>query len=311
METLLNNAYSASYTGYLKNMNQQLAAISVAVSGLPSEITKSLAANTGTPPAVKPESPPLESGPQFKLLPQLNSDDFKNVVHWKPEAYHLLRKGIKSKDEGEDSADADDPIAGTSATSSKPSEAKISTLCCFMEDENGVQLPESKKAAARKKAAGFWLKLYNKGIVPQTYGNADIDLREEFIAIMENTFPWLCYCEDHWKSEQVWHNNYTTWYSNQLKKTARRERVVREKAAREKAAAEGRVIDVDTDESGIQDNQEKPSKRPQVDGEAREPKRRRVEEDTVIPPPPPPPPAMVTTKRLRVRSSISPDYILH
>ena len=112
-------------------------------------------------------------------------------------------------------------------------------------------------------------------------------------------------------------NNHANWYRNQLKKTANqaaeagkevRERAVRERAVREKAATEGRVININTDESGIQGNQKKPSKWPRVNGEAREPKRRRVEEDVATPPPTP---AKTTTKRLRVRLLIFPDYVLH
>jgi len=109
-------------------------------------------------------------------------------------------------------------------------------------------------------------------------------------------------------------NNHANWYRNQLMKTANQAaeagKEVRERAVREKASTEGRVININTDESGIQGNQKKPSKRPRVDGEAREPKRRRVEEDVAIPPPPPAP-AKTTTKRLRVRLFILPDYVLH
>jgi len=280
-------------------MNQQLTAISTGINDLPSNIAKSLA-NIKTSPPVKPESPPSDPEPKFPTLDQFDFRDYKEVVFWKQKQYLALRKKVGHKLEGNDK-DVDIPNPAINEGSFKSKE-KVSVLSCFMEDKNGVQISESEKSAAREKAKAFWLKLVGKGMGPLSYDRADIDIREEYIGLMEWSFPWLRFCEDHWKAKQIWRNNITTWTKSLGGSTGKQ--VEKEEA---KAAIEGEVIDIDTDESDVQDGQEKPSKHPQVDGKTRERKRRRVEEDTTTPPPAP---ATITTKRLRVRSSISPDYIL-
>ena len=98
---------------------------------------------------------------------------------------------------------------------------------------------------------------------------------------MKKVFPWLRYCENHWKASMIWQNCLAL--SNAIEEDARI------KAAEKKAAAEGEVIDVDADDDVGQDGQEKPSnsKRPRIDGEASEPKRRRVQNDKPAPSPDP------------------------
>ena len=178
-----------------------------------------------------------------------------------------------------------------------------------MEDKNGAPIPESQKSAARAKAKGYWLKLFNNGIAPSSHGKADIDIKDSYIALMEDAFPWLHYCKNHWKCEQIWRNHYSYWYGNTLK-LERKKAVAREKAAMEKAAAEGKIIDVDASDSNSQESQERSSKRPRVDEEMSETKHRRVDE-VELTPPPRPAPTKVTAKRARVRLFTLPDYIPH
>ena len=320
MRTLLNNSYSTQYQQFLGGMNQQLATIATGIADLPSNIAKSLA-NVGTSPSTTFDPSPIESKPRIsKLLPQLDRKNFQNVVHWEQTLYNRLRKKAKSAEE-DDESDTEDTTPGTSATSSDSSGKKVSTLSCYMEDENGVVFRRSQQDAARAKAKGYWIKLWNKGQAPPSHGHLDIDINEEYIAIMEDTFPWLRYCENHWKSEQIWRNHYSNWYSGKLtdekekaekaaKEKAEKEKAEKEKAEKEKAAkeaAEGEVIDVDADSSHTQGES---SKRRQVDGETSKPKRRRVEEVESTPPrpveeaqstPPRPVATKITTERLRVR----------
>ena len=272
-------------------MSQQLTTITSRLDDLPSEIIKTLA-NTGTPLSVAPDSSPSGSGSKVVVPPQLDRKDFPDVVHWTQVHYNALRKVPKSKGVSENSPNGNDPTPGTSTASSRNSNIKTSTISCFMEDKNGVPVSESEKDAARAKAKGFWIKLLLREQAPPTYCQASIDIQDEYVALMENNFPWLRYCENHWKAAQIWKNHYSDWHVKALRKIA-------EKAAKEKAA-KGEAIDVDADNDNSQDNQSLPSKRPQVDGETTNPKRRRMEED--LPPTPPhPTPTKITTKRSRVR----------
>ena len=293
-------------------MNQQITAVAAGINDLPSNIARSLA-NTTTSPLASSDSSDSDSKPRIiKLLPQLDRKKFLKVNHWTQEIYLARRKNVKSE-EAEGSIDPDDPEPGSS-------EVKVSTTSCYMEDENGAQLPESQKAAARTKARTFWIKLFKAGKAPPSHGKLDIDIKDEYIALMEDSFPWLRYCENHWKSDQIWRNHYSDWLRKAIeaKEKAEKEKAAKEKAEKEKASAEGEIIDVDADNGN---GQEEPSswsqvdsktsepKRRQVDGEMSKPKRRRVEEDEHVPPRPKP--TKITTERLRVGLLISLGYMFH
>jgi hypothetical protein len=145
---------------------------------------------------------------------------------------------------------------------------------------------------------------------PPSHREVDVDINTEYIVLMENAFPWLRLCENHWKSEQIWRNHYTGWLGGAIRRAEKAKAKVKAKAAKEKAGTEGEVIDVDADADNGQSGREKLSKRPREDGEASEPKRRRVEEAEPAPPPRPAP-TRITTGRLRVRPNIFPNYVLH
>jgi len=290
-------------------MNHQLATIATGINNLPLNITESLA-DVRTSPHSTSGPPYTEFKPRVSnLLPQLDRKNFQKVVHWEQGLYNRLRK--KANATGDEDSDVDDALPKTLSKSGK----KVSTLSCYMEDENGAPISNSQKDAARAKAKGFWNKLWDRGQAPSSHGTVDVDTNESYIALLEDAFPWLRYCESHWKSEQIWRNHYTQWFQGREEKAAK-EKAAKEKAAKEKAAKEkaagGEIIDVDANSSDGQDSQEKSSKRPQVDGEASEPKRRRVEEDADESlPPPRPEPIKITTNRLRVRLTIFPCYILY
>ena len=287
-------------------MNQKISDIATKIDDIPSILAKHLADVMTTLPATPTDPHLLSSGPKIVVPPQLNRKDFPKVVHWTQGYYNSLRKATKAEEEAVESLGSDAPMPGSSKRSCKKSGQKgVSTLSCFIEDKNGEQIPEDTKDAARAKAKAFWVKLFNRGIAPPCHGEADINIQEGFQAHMENAFPWLRYCENHWKTDQIWRNHYSDWYRTkknaEAKEKAEQEKAAREKAAREKAAAEGEVIDVDTDSPGSsQEVQEGSSKRPRVDDETSEPKRCRVEEVQSTPPSRPTATKKITPKRLRV-----------
>jgi len=312
--TPLYGVSSTSYNDSINGMHQQLAAIAAGINDLPSNIAKSLA-SIWTTPSTTSESLPTAFVPNSTLLPQLDRKKFPGVVHWEQGLYNSLRKkkldsNDYDDDDDEDEDDEDDgSVDNTTSSRTSAKSSKVSTTSCYMEDEHGVQLSKTQKDAARAKAKGFWIKLFSKGIAPSSHREVDIDINTEYIALMENSFPWLRYCENHWKSEQIWRNHYTGWLRGAIR---RAEKEKAKKAAAQKAAAlaEGKVIDVDAVVDKSQNGQETASKRPREDGEMSKPKRRRVEEPESTPPPHSEA-VTITTERLRVRSLIPSDYMLH
>ena len=294
----LNDLSSSSYNNFLKNMDQRLATITTGINDLPSNISKSLP-DIGTTPSDTPKQPLPNSASRVAVLPNLDRKDFPNVVHWDQGHYNSLRKGCKPEDNNEG---VPTPEASTSSSSSG---GKVSVISCFMEDEHGRPISEAQKTSARAKAKHFWNGLFDDGVAPLSFCKLDVNTREAYIALMEDSFPWLRLCENHWKSEKIWHNHYSDWLK---KRVAGKEKKEKKKAAK---AAVGEVIDVDADASNnSQVGPERPSKRPQADGETNKPKRRRVEVESPLPSPHPAP-AKITTNRLRVCSFILSDYILH
>jgi hypothetical protein len=293
--TLLNNVTSMTQTGLLNNMNQQLAAIAAGIKDLPGLLAASIANAQPAPSASN--SSISSSKPRVELLPRLDRNDYPRVAEsWFQEPYLDKRKNGKAKlEEGEDAMDFDD--------------TKVSITSSYMVDENGEQVPETDKWAARAKARGFWNELFQEDKAPPNLGGAGLDLQDEYILIMEKAYPWLRLCDNHWKSLQIWRNHYTGWLLGAKRRAAEEAAKKAAEEAAQKAAAEGRVIDVDATDSDSQDGKLKGKRRQQGDEEVNDPKRRRVE-DPELASPSRPVPATITSKRRRVCTPVPPNYIL-
>ena len=157
-----------------------------------------------------------------------------------------------------------------------------------MEDENGEEVPESTKEAVRMTARAFFELLLENDRAPTVWGSAPVDIRNEYLCVMETNYPFLRYCQDHWKALKVATNSYSQWLSNSTSRTA---------ATKGKRRARSEVIDVDADEddSGEASNRPKDteedapgtSKRPRVGGDRSAPPSR-------------PPPTKVSAQRRKV-----------
>jgi hypothetical protein len=300
--TLLNNVTSMTRTGLLNNMNQQLAAIAAGIKDLPGLLAESIVNAQPAPSASN--SSISSSKPRVELLPQLDRNDYPMVAtSWFQEPYLGKRKNGKAKlEEDEDAMDSDD--------------TKVSITSCYMVDENGEQLPETDKDAARCKARGFWNQLFREERAPPKLSGACLDVVDEYILVMEKAYPWLRLCANHWKSLQIWRNHYTGWYRAAKRRAEEAAKKAAEEAAKKaaeeaakKAAAEGMVIDVDATESDSQDDNLKGKRHQRGAEEANDPKRRRVE-DPEPASPSRPVPATITSKRRRVCTPVPHNYIL-
>ena len=281
-------------TGLLNNIHQQLAAIATGIKDLPVLLATSIA---NAQPAPSASNSSISSyKPRVELLPQLDRNEYPMVAtSWFQEPYLDKRKNGKAKlEEDEDTMDFDD--------------TKVSITSSYMVDENGEQVPETDKWAARAKARGFWNELFQEDKAPPNLSGAGLDLQDEYILIMEKAYPWLRLCDNHWKSLQIWRNHYTGWLLGAKHRTAEEAAKKAAEEAAQKAAAEGMVIDVDA-ESDSQDGNLKGKRRQRRDEEVNNPKRRRLE-DPEPGSPSRPVPATITSKRRRVCTPVPPNYIL-
>ena len=144
------------------------------------------------------------------------------------------------------------------ATDSEDDEAKpkTSVLSSYMVGEDGAPVSRSTMDAVRQEARLYYFLLLGNGKAPHVWGEAPIDIRNELLYRLETAFPFLRYCENHWKAKKVATNSYSQWKNYRTKKME--------------------VIDVDTDDEetlkrprGIEGDVAGPSKRARIEKTAR------------------------------------------
>ena len=220
-----------------------------------------------------PKPTGLLSGAMFTRLPlpQLPRKEFPKVKHWDKTGYNSSRKAGKS-------GVKDDPEIQEGK--------KASILSSYMEDENGDQVPEETKVAARETARAFFHLLDVNNRLPPTWKALSIDAKNEYLYLMESAHPFLHLCENHWKADRIAINSYSQWSGKPSDVTGGQN------------VDDAEAADVN---AGNSDNHNKLPKRPRAeDGEKKHPKRPRVEEVRSTPQP-----AKITSQRQRVCKSLS------
>jgi transcription termination factor Rho len=153
------------------------------------------------------------------------------VRHWDPEEYLGCRKGGKRG--GEDLVATDKPTS--------------SILSSFMEGEDGSQVSDKTKMAAWRSAKGFFEQLLKDNSAPAAWGSAPLSIQHELINILETGFPFLRFCEGHWKANQVATNSYSQWYQHAINHKAAVKAKKLRKATEDDDQAQ--VIDIDSSEN--------------------------------------------------------------
>ena len=173
-----------------------------------------------------PDPPPI--GPATLIfnrrpLPQLSSTDFPKVKFWFVSGCRKF--GMAEKDSQADTEGWD--------------KKKESIPSRYMEDENGNPVPEERGNAARARAQAFFELILEHGRAPVAWGSVAADIRDELYYILETEFPFLRYCQGHWKSFRIATNSYSQWYGLVL------EHAAAAKAKKAKQLVDPEVIDVD------------------------------------------------------------------
>ena len=63
-------------------------------------------------------------------------------------------------------------------------------------------------------ACTVWLSIAKNKSLPATWGQADIDVRQQYCNEMGSCFPKLRLCDLNWKAEQIATDNYPSWFNN-------------------------------------------------------------------------------------------------
>lgn len=92
-----------------------------------------------------------------------------------------------------------------------PEDPDAPATCAYMEDISGNIVPPATRRAVSQDAKAWWQAKFNKGVRLTVLSGVDWYVRKEFRHDMEEAHPWLRYCADHWKADQVWRDKFSKW----------------------------------------------------------------------------------------------------
>jgi hypothetical protein len=64
----------------------------------------------------------------------------------------------------------------------------------------------------RDHARRIWRGLWSRGLAPRTWGATTQEVQDAFVCSMEERFPVLQFCNNHWKAQAIATANYSQWY---------------------------------------------------------------------------------------------------
>ncbi|KAJ3899661.1 hypothetical protein F5879DRAFT_1059289 [Lentinula edodes] len=92
-----------------------------------------------------------------------------------------------------------------------------STGLWWLQDTNGNSLDTHTISHVQEMSKCVWQRLKVQGRAPPRFLNADIDVINEFNHYMINMFNFLGFCDNNWKTRQIFVIDYPSWYSKHVK----------------------------------------------------------------------------------------------
>ncbi|KAJ7663622.1 hypothetical protein B0H17DRAFT_1211557 [Mycena rosella] len=81
----------------------------------------------------------------------------------------------------------------------------------FIEDSDGQSPSDAKIRQIRKWSYKFFYSLQSRGLAPPVWGQVSLEARRDFRSAVEKEFTDLCFCDGHWKVDQVGTIVYSSW----------------------------------------------------------------------------------------------------
>jgi hypothetical protein len=88
----------------------------------------------------------------------------------------------------------------------------------FIEDETGVVIDGFRVTAIRRFARELWAGLNSIGKAPKTWGKVDAAVAAQYRNEMEQKYPELRLCDNHWKADLIATLGYPSWSNSHLEK---------------------------------------------------------------------------------------------
>ena len=133
-----------------------------------------------------PEPTSMAPAIDIPLVPQ--QENFCNIKHWGPELYHAIRH-----QRGDIPAEGD------------------RTSYQFMEDTSGNVVPAYTRRQVSRDVKYFFQKMHTPTRLLAPLRRLDWDIHSDFHTYIEEKYPWLRLCDNHWKADLLWTINWTGW----------------------------------------------------------------------------------------------------
>jgi hypothetical protein len=82
----------------------------------------------------------------------------------------------------------------------------------YVKHADGKMVDGSMATEIRDQARKIWRGLWSQGLVPRTWGATTHEVENAFFHLMEEHFPVLQFCDNHWKAQAIATANYLQWY---------------------------------------------------------------------------------------------------
>jgi hypothetical protein len=137
----------------------------------------------------------------------------------------------------------------------------------YVEHADGKMVDGGMVTEIRDHARRIWRGLWSRGLAPRMWGAATQEVKDAFIRSMEEHFPVLRFCDNHWKAQAIATANYSQWYKYykakmEAKTEANRKRVKDDsdnesciEPVTKKSKAAIQVDALDTADSGVEGGQ--------------------------------------------------------
>jgi hypothetical protein len=134
--------------------------------------------------------------------PPLLQHDYPLVKYWEKRVW----KGVAGSKK--DTSEVQTKNGSRGGTRSSKGE---NVMMLYIEDADGLPIDGNIAGGMREFARSIWRSLYERGIAPETWGQATKEVREEYCQEMESEYPVLRLCNNHWKANALATAIYSQW----------------------------------------------------------------------------------------------------
>ena len=145
--------------------------------------------------------PPGLGNPGSSSLPPtpLSRADYPKVKFWTKEEWDNHKSCLKD-------------VSGPKSKGPERASKGVNTTALYMENEDGMPISGATVGQMRAVARTVWIKLFERGKAPSTWGKASLEARNLYYSELEKRWGLLQCCENHWKADALATANYSQWY---------------------------------------------------------------------------------------------------